>query len=220
LLSRRFPAEKFIVLGRSGIPVPSVFQAAILHAHSPLRVMKIPPLAQFPWQVSAALFLALLVSGCETAGGVSTRAQEKSSTYTALKPWQKKYVDAGWITEGFTPDIVYIAMGKPDKVDPKEQPEGPTELWTYSRFYPHAEAVHWLEHANLSTDSDYAAPRGSKETNTGGTLQSGTSRNGLANSGNGGVPGGSMEPEDLRSYTVKVLFKNGKVARVSARQNP
>ncbi len=184
--------------------------------------MKFPPrpLAQLPWQASAALCLALLVSGCETAGGVSTRAQEKSSTYAALKPWQKKYVDAGWVSEGFTPDIVYIAMGKPDKVDPKEQPEGPTELWTYSRFYPQAGAVHWLEHANLTTDSDYLSQGGSKETNTGGTLQSGASRNGLANGGTSGTPGNTMEPEDLRSYTVKVLFKNGHVARISARQNP
>jgi hypothetical protein len=169
-----------------------------------------------------ALVLVLLVSGCESDGSVSARAQEKSATYTTLKPWQKHYIDTGSISEGFTPDMVYIAMGKPDKVDTKEQPEGPTELWTYSRFYQHANAAHGFEHAKLAVDSDYVQPPGgsSKAAASSGSLQNGATRNGMAASGNNGLQGDSMEPADLSSYTVKVLFKNGTVARISARQNP
>jgi len=162
---------------------------------------------KFPlFPASAALGLALLVSGCESDGSVSARAQEKSATYAALKPWQKKYVDTGSITEGFTPDMVYISMGKPDKVEPKELPAGPSEVWTYNRFYQHADAAHGFEHANFHTDTDYKAE---------GATRSG--RGAISN--NNGVQGGSMEPADLRSYTVRVTFTNGIVVKIRPTPN-
>lgn len=176
-----------------------------------------PPLAKLPWQARAALLLTLLVSGCESDGSTSARAQEKSAAYAALRPWQKKYVDVGSITEGFTPDMVYIALGRPDQVDPKELPEGKTERWTYRRFYPRADAVRAFMKAISTGESEYVPSGGAQETNSRGSLTPGTSRNGLANSNNNS---GAMEPDDLRSYTVEVTFKNGKVVRISGQLNP
>src|SRR5471030_935786 len=95
-----------------------------------------------PAGAGAALLLALLVTGCESDGGMSARAQEKSATYAALKPWQKKYIDKGAVTIGFTTDMVYISMGRPDKVDTKDLAEGKAELWTYSRYYPSVDRIH------------------------------------------------------------------------------
>ncbi len=47
------------------------------------------------------------------------------------------------------------------------------------------------------------------------------SRDGGASAGTtGGPQGGSMEPADLRSYLIKVLFVSDKVTRVGANVNP
>ena len=171
----------------------------------------------------AALLLALLVTGCESDGGMSARAQEKSATYAALKPWQKKYIDKGSVAEGFTPDMVYIAMGRPDKVETKELAAGNAEMWTYSRFYPSVDAVHGFKHANFTTESAYQPQAALTQTdaNSGKSVPTGMSRGGGDTLGRtGGPQGGSMEPADLTSYTVKVLFADGKVVRIGADINP
>jgi hypothetical protein len=36
----------------------------------------------------------------------------------------------------------------------------------------------------------------------------------------GGPQGGTMEPADLTSYTIEVLFAGGKVVRIGAEKNP
>ena len=169
----------------------------------------------------AALVLALLIAGCETDGGIPSRAKEKSAVYATLKPWQKKYIDKGTISKGFTPDMVYIALGKPDKTETKEFPDGRAELWTYTHVYPDVDAVHGFEHANFTTESAYQPQRPLTETNSSGTAPAGMSRAGGASAGTiGGPQGGSMEPADLRSYTIEVLFAGGKVIRLGADRNP
>ena len=178
----------------------------------------------------AALLFALFVTGCETDGGVSARAQEKSASYAALLPWQKKLIDKGTITQSFTPDMVYMAMGKADQVETKVLPEGTAELWTYTHYYPNVDAIHGFRHANFTTESAYQPERA--------LLQTDVSKGGYANdpasaqvpmgmdrgggesaAKTGGPQGGSMEPADLRSYTIKVLFASGKVVRIGADMN-
>ncbi|RFC51572.1 MAG: hypothetical protein DUW69_000109 [Verrucomicrobia bacterium] len=166
--------------------------------------------------VSAALGLVLIVTGCETDGGVSTRAQEKSAEYAALKPWQKKYIAQGSIAQGFTPGMVYIAMGHPDKVATPELPEGKAELWTYSRFYPHVDAVHGFRYANFTTESAYQPQRPTLQSNG---APVGMSRAGETAFRTGGPQGGTMEPADLASYTINVLFVDGKVVRIATERN-
>jgi hypothetical protein len=173
--------------------------------------------------VGAAVALALLITGCETDGGVSARAQEKSAVYSALKPWQKKYVDKGAIAMGFTTDMVYIAMGRPDKVETKDLPEGKTDLWTYKQYYPDVDAIHGFGHADFSTESAYQPQPSTTQLDaqTGKTVPTGMARGGADTIGRtGGPQGGTIEPADLRSYTIKVLFANGKVVRMGADPNP
>ncbi len=179
--------------------------------------------------LSAAVVLALLLTGCETDGGVAARKQEKSATYTALKMWEKQLIDAGTIAQGFTPDMVYLAMGRPDKIDSKEFPQGHAEMWTYTHFYPNVDAVHGFRHANFNTESAYQPQREL-------TLGSTAPFHGLGNAegppvgqgfqgvgesifATGGPQGGNMEPADLRSYTIKVLFASGKVVQIGADEN-
>jgi hypothetical protein len=77
--------------------------------------------------LGVALGFALLVTGCKT-DGLSARIQEKSAVYGTLKPWQKKYVDTGVVAMGFTPDMVYMAIGNPTKTEPAGAPEDKTEV--------------------------------------------------------------------------------------------
>ena len=112
--------------------------------------------------------------------------------------------------------MVYIAMGRPDTVEKKEMPEGKVELWTYNRFYPHVDAVHGFQHANFSAESAYQPQRAALQANG---VPVGMSRNGESISKTGGPQGGTMEPADLRSYTIKVLLAGGKVVRIGADQN-
>ena len=177
---------------------------------------------------AAALLLGLFVTGCETDGGVSARAQEKSAVYTALKPWQKRLIDKGTIAAGFTPDMVYLALGNADKVETKELPEGTAEMWVYTHYYPNVDAIHGFRHADFTTESAYQPQRALEQTKSGFNpfdykspkVPLGMDVHGDEDiSKTGGPQGGSMEPANLRSYTIKVLFASGKVVRIGADEN-
>jgi len=184
------------------------------------------------YQISAgaAVVLALLVTGCENDGGVSARKQEKAAVYAPLRPWQKTLIDAGTIGNEFTPDMVYIAMGKPDKIETKDFPEGRAEMWTYTHYFPNVDAIHGFRHADFTTESAYQPQRALMQTDvTGGAYANDNFAKqtpmgmdvagGESIAKTGVAQGGSMEPADLRSYTIKVLFASGKVVRFGANEN-
>jgi hypothetical protein len=176
-----------------------------------------------------AVVLALFATGCETSG-VSGRAQEKSAVYATLRPWQKRLIDKGTISPSFTPDMVYIAMGRPDKVETKEYPQGHVELWTYGRYYPDVDAVHGFRHAEFTTESAYQPQIARTQTMSGMDPNDPFGRfqvplgmeNGLKETlfKRAGGQGGTIEPADLRSYTIKVLFAGSKVVQIGADENP
>ena len=170
-----------------------------------------------------AFVVTLLLTGCESHGGFSARKQEKSATYAALRPWQKKLIDKSTISQGFTPDMVYLAMGKPTKVETKDFPQGTAELWTYSQFYPNVDAVHGFRHADFTTESAYQPQRPTtiKTSDTSeGSVPVGMDRGvGQPLHITGGPQGGTIEPATLRSYTIKVLFAGGKVVQIGADEN-
>ena len=176
--------------------------------------------------MAAAVLLTFLVTGCETDdGGITARTQEKSAAYAKLQFWQKSFIAKGVIAEGFTPDMVYMAMGKPNKIDTKQLSQGSVELWTYSQYYPNVDAVHGFEFASYNSDSAYQPlmPKYQKQTSSGlerPEIPWGMDRGQTQSIGvTGGPQGGSMEPAGLRSYTVLVLFQDGHVARIGVAQN-
>jgi hypothetical protein len=181
--------------------------------------------------VSGAAFgFALLVAGCST--GPSARIQEKSSVYATLKTWEKKHIDQGVIANGFTPDMVYMAVGNPSKV----KSQGNEELWTYNNYYPPMDAAH-MGYAGYRTDSPYQPSRQTNpnspnnlapdydgedynisfSTSKTGTPV-GTDRTPQSIATTGGPQGSTIEPADLESYTLLVLFVDGKVSRIGIRQ--
>lgn len=168
----------------------------------------------------AASLLALFVAGCETDGGIAARMQEKSTAYATRKPWEKSYVDKGVIAAGFTPDMVYMAMGHPTKMEAQDTSGDRAELWTYGRFYPNVDATRGFNFASYSRESAYQPQMPTTQTSAGGRqVPLGMSGTPESIAKTGGPQGGSMEPGDLRSFTIVVLFKNGTVARTGATES-
>ncbi len=165
----------------------------------------------------------MLLAGCEFDDGIARRERERPAAYAALHVWQKRFIEQGVVAKGFTPDMVYMAMGNPKIV----KKDGNSELWTYTYYYPPGDLSHVRYH--------YYAEQGLQDRSiVGGTRMAGGGGGPLGTphiygSAPGGAEaaafrpgppqGGSMEPADLQSYTIQVLFVGGKVTDIGAREN-
>jgi hypothetical protein len=186
----------------------------------------------------AALLLALFVTGCES-DDIAARTQEKSAAYATLQPWEKKHIEKGDIAVGFTPDMVYMAVGRASTVKHDDTSgSANTELWIYKNFYLPGEAAH-SGYAPYNVDAPFQP---SRTQGVMGDFNSGTTNPGYDNDippangtqvplgmgahGTGqsiataGAPQGTMEPADLLSYTLYVLFVDGKVVKFGVKANP
>jgi|ERR1035437_774756 hypothetical protein len=92
--------------------------------------------------------LALLVAACETT---SDRIREKSGAYASLNAMEKEQIANGVVAVGFTPDMVYMAIGNPAKVASVDSAEGKTELWTFTNYYPSGGPGHF-QYGPINTD--------------------------------------------------------------------
>jgi outer membrane protein assembly factor BamE (lipoprotein component of BamABCDE complex) len=68
--------------------------------------------------------LLLAVSGCDT---INQRIREKQDAFNRLDPKAQAVIRQGRVEIGYTPDMVYMALGKPDKI------EGTT--WYYKHYF-------------------------------------------------------------------------------------
>ncbi len=77
--------------------------------------------------------LALLAAGCATTDTVDNRIKKNSAIYAGLTPEEQNQIKAGIITAGFTPEMVLMALGKPERVLPGKGPG--EEDWVYVNVY-------------------------------------------------------------------------------------
>jgi len=75
---------------------------------------------------------AFLLGACST---VQNRIQEKSAVYNSLDPATRAKLAHGDIEIGYTTDMVYIALGRPDVTRERISTEGRTEQWIYRSYY-------------------------------------------------------------------------------------
>ncbi len=125
--------------------------------------------------------------------------------------------------------MVYMALGHPTKIAKRDFPEGPAELWTYSRVYPNAESIRGFKHVVLTLESAYQPQHATEppvisNLPVAGPKLENTShppaRSATQSIAQSGPPQGTtMEPADLGSYVIQVLFENDQVARLSAVPN-
>jgi hypothetical protein len=73
-----------------------------------------------------------LLAGCST---INTRINEKSAVFNGLDPNTKAKITQGDVDIGFTPDMVYMALGNPDARRESVSAEGQTETWIYRSYY-------------------------------------------------------------------------------------
>lgn len=74
--------------------------------------------------------LVLLLTGCST---IDSRIKEHADTFNTLNETDQQIIRYGYISVGFTRDMVYMALDKPEKIIPGPGPD--KETWVYRNFY-------------------------------------------------------------------------------------
>ncbi len=83
---------------------------------------------------------ALVLAGCST---VQSRIEEKAHVFNTLPPETQARIRQGLIDVGYTPDMVYIAMGKADRVRERASAEGTESVWIYNTYYQEYQGSHF-----------------------------------------------------------------------------
>ena len=105
----------------------------------------------------AAVLGALALAGCN---GVSSRVQEKAAVYASLSPSMQKDLRDGIVHPGDTPDMVYIALGKPSVVqDYDNDPTLPAGAVPPGSKDP---VTIWYYHIHVAGDPKYDPTPGSE----------------------------------------------------------
>ncbi len=83
-------------------------------------------------QLIPVLLVLLWCVGCSTPGRRIARYPE---LFESFPPAVQGKVREGEIGVGFTKEMVYLALGAPDRSYARETESGVSEVWTYSRTY-------------------------------------------------------------------------------------
>lgn len=70
-------------------------------------------------------------SGCETT---ETRIKANPQLFSQLTPDQQQAIREGRVGIGFTPDMVKLALGDPDRVRIRTDAHGRSEIWNYVTY--------------------------------------------------------------------------------------
>lgn len=89
-------------------------------------------------QCLGALVFTVVLAGCST---IDNRIQEKSDVFAKLDPVTQSKLKQGIIDLGFTPDMVYIALGKPDEIRERTGDGGHKTVWKYNTYYERYEGT-------------------------------------------------------------------------------
>ncbi len=143
----------------------------------------------FPRRLTAlGLLLPLLFAACST---VKSRIDEKPAAFAAADPATQENVRKGAVEVGYSADLVYIALGKPDDQINTITKQGEDETWIYHSYH-----------------EDYA-----------GTVRTGYRRY-IVIDPRTGRPVVFIEPvytDVYREHTderIRIIFKSGKVSAI------
>jgi hypothetical protein len=84
----------------------------------------------------AVLLLAL--AGCNT---IDSRISEKQAVFDRLDPQVQAKIRQGIVEVGYTEDMVYIALGRPDARHQKVTAKGDETTWVYKTYYEQYEGI-------------------------------------------------------------------------------
>ncbi|HTQ31857.1 MAG TPA: hypothetical protein VMI53_11670 [Opitutaceae bacterium] len=89
-----------------------------------------------PFLLLAGLGLAL--AGCST---IDSRIREKQDSFNRLDPSTQAKLRQGIVEVGYTPDMVYIALGSPDERHELTTGKGDETTWIYKTYYEQYEGM-------------------------------------------------------------------------------
>lgn len=75
---------------------------------------------------------ALCLAGCQSP---EQRIKQNPELFASFAPEVQDSVRAGKIDVGYSKDMVYIALGKPNRQYTRKTADGTTEVWSYTKFY-------------------------------------------------------------------------------------
>jgi PBP1b-binding outer membrane lipoprotein LpoB len=82
---------------------------------------------------AALIFLGILfLAGCSTP---ESRIKDNPSLFASFPPDVQENVRKGLIDIGYTPGMVNIALGEPNRRYSRQTAEGMTEVWAYTATY-------------------------------------------------------------------------------------
>ncbi|MEO7598838.1 MAG: hypothetical protein ABIV50_07895 [Opitutus sp.] len=76
--------------------------------------------------------ITLALAGCDT---FDRRSKEKASTFASLAPEEREKLRRGMIEVGNSPDMVYIALGRPDERRDTTTAQGKETIWIYNSYH-------------------------------------------------------------------------------------
>lgn len=83
--------------------------------------------------VSAALLAAtVLLAGCQTSR--ESRLREHAALVATLPEATRKLIDQGLFDLGFSREMTYISLGRPNRATSTETENGTVEVWKYQNF--------------------------------------------------------------------------------------
>jgi hypothetical protein len=80
------------------------------------------------------------LTGCQT---VDDRIKEKPEVFARLDAATQDKIKQGIIDLGYTEDMVYLALGKPDQRRESVTAAGKTTTWIYSTYYERYDGTHF-----------------------------------------------------------------------------
>ncbi|MBS0633586.1 MAG: hypothetical protein JSS11_16875 [Verrucomicrobia bacterium] len=150
-------------------------------------------------RIPLLLLAVITLTGCGTVSTIARRSQEKSAAVASATPRQQRQMKHGFIAPDFTPDMVYVALDKPDRI--KKYPDGHLERWVYYNF--NRRPVTYTLDTNRTADSNFHAV--------------------TRITPNGALSGYRLDPElvklaDATTRHLVVTFLDGKVADIAILQ--
>lgn len=91
-----------------------------------------------PTRIMKRIFLivaALAVLGLAGCSTVRSRIQEKQHVFNTLDPQTQAKIQQGLVDLGYTTDMVYMAMGRPDETRDQVTNQGHETTWIYNNYW-------------------------------------------------------------------------------------
>ena len=79
--------------------------------------------------------ISLLLLGWAGCSTFEKRSEEKAAIFASLDTEAQEKLRQGMVEIGYTPDMVYIALGTPDSKSERTTANGSDITWIYSAYY-------------------------------------------------------------------------------------